>query len=327
MTQQTYRYILLLLCCLPVFCFGQSLYQGQVINAITEVPIGNVNVTLLKGKLGTKTNEQGYFRLIVDKNIPNDTLAFSYVGYKTFLLPVSLYQNKIFIPLTPSNDQLAQVNIRSGELKTTILDRFGISDIKDLLKDYYAIYRTAPFFTLGTFAKLFTAPAPNSLLTTVELGRRDLDIPDKLVNYPLATSNKYARFLIHVMTRDTITGKPDKKIFTKEIVLNDNSLKVTIDLNEEKIVIPADKFFIAVEWLKIIRNEVIKLDVKDKIMRTKKNGEQMLQDVSEYTIAYQPFLTMFPGSKRTYGWIAGDNVKWQQVTIGWQLALSATVKY
>jgi hypothetical protein len=315
------------MCLLPTFCLGQGMYQGQVINAITETPISDVNVTLLKAKSSTKTNEQGYFRLIIDQNIANDTLAFSYVGYKTFLLPVSLYQNKIFIPLTPSNNQLAQVNIRSGELKAETLDRFGISDIKDLLKDYYAVYRTAPFFTLGTFAKLFTAPAPNALLTTIELGRRDLDIPDKQVNYPLATSNKYARFLIHVMTRDTISGQPDKKIFTKEIVLNDNSLKVTIDLKDEKIVIPDDKFFIAVEWLKVIRNEVIKLDVKDKVRRTTKKGKQLLQDASEYTIMYQPFITLFPGSKRTYGWIARDNVKWQTVSIGWQLALSATVRY
>ncbi|MGF7077937.1 carboxypeptidase-like regulatory domain-containing protein [Mucilaginibacter sp. UYCu711] len=327
MIRLNYRYILLLLNFLPAFCFGQAVYQGQVINAITETPVGDVNVTLIKAKSTTKTNEHGYFRLIVDHNIANDTLAFTYVGYKTFLLPLSLYQNQIFIPLTPANNQLAQVNIRSGELKTETLDRFGVSDIKDLMNDYYAIYRTAPFYTPGTFAKLFTAPAPNALLTTIALGRRDLDIPDKLVNFPLATSNKYARFLIHVMTCDTISGQPDQKIFTKEIVLNDNSLKVTIDLKDEKIVIPADKFFIAVEWLKVIRNEVIKLDVENKVRRTTKKGKQLLQDASEYTIMYQPFLTLFPGSKRTYGWISKDNVKWQPMSTNWQLALSATVRY
>jgi hypothetical protein len=317
----------MMICLMPVFCFGQGVYQGQVMNAVTEYPLSDVTVILLKSKLRTNTNEQGYFRLVVDEKIANDTLSFSYVGYKTFLLPISAYQNKIFVTLTPANNQLAQVNINSNKLKTVTLDRFGISDIKDLLKDRYAVYRTFPYYTLGTFAKYFEAPTDNILLTTIELGRRDLDIPDKLVNYPLATSNKYARFLMHIMLADGKNGRPGTKIFTKEIILNDNSLKVTIDLKAEKISIPSAKFYIAIEWLKTMRNEIIKLDVTDKVRRVKKNGEQLLQDASIYTIMYQPFLTMFPGYKRTNGWVAPDNINWNPIKMGWQLALSATIIY
>lgn len=322
-----HNFILFVLFLLPTFSFAQGVYQGQVINSITEAPIADVTVTLLKEKSGTRTNNQGYFRLIIDNPELNDTLSFSFVGYKTFLLPVSAYQNQMFILLTPANNQLAQVNIGGSNVKTLTLDKFGYSDVKDLINDQHSIYRTFPYYTLGTFAKYFEAPTINVLLTTIELGRRDLDIPDKRVNYPLATSNKYARFLIHIMIPDSVTGLPGKKIFTREITLTDNSLKVTIDVRSERIVIPTAKFYIAVEWLKTMRNEVIMLGRTNKVRRTTKKGEQLLQDASVYSIMYQPFLTQFPSNKRTIGWETADNVNWKKARVFSNIALSATIVY
>ncbi|MES2428546.1 MAG: carboxypeptidase-like regulatory domain-containing protein [Bacteroidota bacterium] len=312
---------------LPSFCFAQAVYEGQVLNKNTELAIPNVNVILLKQKKSTQTNTQGYFRLITETPLPDDTLVFSSVGYQTYRLPVSAYQKQIFILLEPVNNQLTEVNINASKLKNLTIDKFSYSDIKDLRTEEKPIYSTYAFFTFGSYAKLFEAPANNVLLTKVELGRRDFDIPNKLTDYPRTTSNKFARFLVHVMTIDTITGKPNKKIFTKEITLTDNALKVTIDLKSDKITIPTTKFFIVIEWLKITINEVITLNSVEKVEKVRKNGSQLLQDESRYLIRYQPCIVGFPGNKPTIGWITLDNINWEPQTLYNSLALSATITY
>jgi len=129
------------------------------------------------------------------------------------------------------------------------------------------------------------------------------------------------------MTIDTITGKPNKKIFTKEITLMDNALKVTIDLKNDKIVLPSTKFFIVIEWLRITLNEVITLDIVKKLEKVRKNGSQLLQDESQYIIRYQPCIVGFPGNKPTQGWIALDNINWEPQTMYNSIALSATITY
>jgi hypothetical protein len=104
-------------------------------------------------------------------------------------------------------------------------------------------------------------------------------------------------------------------------------LKVTIDLKDDKIMLPLNKFFIVVEWLKIIRNEVVELEVIQKLERVRKNGNQLTQDDSRYTIMYQPFLIAFSGPQATHGWVAIDNVNWVALKLNLNIALAATIIY
>ncbi|MFY7898563.1 MAG: DUF5686 family protein [Chitinophagaceae bacterium] len=55
--------------------------RGIVKDAVTGKPIQFVNVFFSGTKIGTTTNEQGYFNLSINKNFSN--LTISYVGYKT----------------------------------------------------------------------------------------------------------------------------------------------------------------------------------------------------------------------------------------------------
>ncbi|HWZ35215.1 MAG TPA: hypothetical protein VNW51_03605, partial [Mucilaginibacter sp.] len=233
--------------------------------------------------------------------------------------------------------------ITGSKVKTLILDKFNVSDIRDLrikvmtpermvIDDYY----TMPIYTTGTFAKLFEAPQANAKLNTVDVGRRDLDIPADMDDYPLATTSKNMRFLVHVILPD-VTGGLGKTIFTKEVYITDGALKITIDVKDEKIIIPTKKFFIGIEWMLTRINEVIQLNIGNKVEAVKKNHSQKLEETAKYTILYQPFLVLFPSGVGTVGWQSADNKSWfrrdfrsphpSRLHPSYNVALSATIVY
>jgi hypothetical protein len=320
-------YLLFILALLPSFCKAQVVYEGQIVNSVTEAPLTDATVTLKKAKQATASNNQGYYRFIVETPLTGDTLIFSFVGYKTLVLPVSAYLNTMVIKLEPVNNELAQVNINAGKLRSLTLEHFTFGDIKDIRGRRY--YSTFPYHVTGLFAKQFQSPKAGALLTTIKLGRRDFHIPFYIDDYPLATSNKNTRFLIHVCTEDLSTGGPGKKIFTKEVNLTDNAELVTIDVSKEKIVLPDEKFFIAVEWLAIPFNEIVQLNIGEKVERVKKNGTNLMMDASRYTIMYQPFLVIFKGFSKAPTWVTRNGIDWRKENKNdfYNVALSATILY
>jgi hypothetical protein len=307
----------------PAISYAQDVYEGQVISKTTELAIPGVSVVLLKEKVGTQTNDQGYYNLTSPNKVPNDTLVFSSVGYQTFRQPVSDYQKRMFITLEPSNTQLNQVNVGDRKMKVLVLDKFSVADIKTV---YSQGYVTKPF-SQSAYAKLFEAPQEHVVLASVQLGRRDFAIARGNA-YALTTSNKNTRFLIHILAVDPYTGAPGKVMFTKNITLKDNSQLVKIDLSEDKLVIPTTKFFVAVEWLRIPFNEVIKLDYAPKTVKIRKNGSRLTTDESKYSVLYQPFLVGFRQVKRAPAWVKIDDDIWQHYTDPYyDIALSATIHY
>ncbi|MFD2863938.1 carboxypeptidase-like regulatory domain-containing protein [Mucilaginibacter antarcticus] len=329
MPNQHYHYFtcFILLCLFPALLKAQTVYEGQVINAVTDEALVKASVTLSKAKTGTATNQQGYFRLIVDETIANDSLVVSFVGFKSYNLAVADYQPNIFIRLQPATNQLSQVNIGAAEHQALILQNFNYADVRDL-RGPASYYYTQPYYAPLVFAKQFETFAAGNVLTTVTLGRRlAYDIPTRKDDLPHVSTNKLTRFLLHVITPDTITGEPGKKLFTKEITLNDNSLRITFDLSNEKIILPNRKFFVAIEWIHAPVNEVVRLDIGEKVDKVKKDGSQKKLDVSEYYIMYQPFLVLIPRANRAATWSSYDGKTWIQLSQRSEVALSATVTY
>jgi hypothetical protein len=75
-------WLLLLLLCLIAFgpLKAQDLIQGMVVDSATFTALPYVNVTVKNKHKGTITDTNGNFKLVTE---PGDTLAFSFVGYKT----------------------------------------------------------------------------------------------------------------------------------------------------------------------------------------------------------------------------------------------------
>jgi len=316
-----------IICFVPILCLAQTNYEGQVIDKATEDPISGVNVMLIKQNTGTQTNKHGYFELSSDKPIPNDTLQFSFIGYKTFKLPVSQYQRQIFITLEAGNTQLNEVRIdKKRKLKDIVLDKFTRYDLKDFIETSNE-HHTEIIKSRTTLAKFFAAPNANASLIKISLGRQDLH-----ESPTYAIRNKYTTFLIHIMSQDSVTHAPGNILFTKTISLNDNSLWIDVDLADDKFIIPTKNFFIAVEWLINPYNEIITVNNAPKVAKTTKRGYQVIKDATEYQVVYQPFLVGYNAEddtrKRALVYVKTNN-QWQIFTQRYsaELAISATIRY
>jgi len=71
-----------------VICFAQdpTTVMGTVIDVSTDLPIDRVNIVNLNQVIGTSTNDDGEFEI---KANVNDTLHFSYLGYKSIKVRVT----------------------------------------------------------------------------------------------------------------------------------------------------------------------------------------------------------------------------------------------
>lgn len=315
---------------------AQTVFEGQIINKTSEAPVPNVNIRLARERIAVTSNAQGYFRIASADSVVKDTLIFSSVGYQTFKLLTSAYQKNGFISLIPTTTTLEEVSITNEKLKIVRLNKFDLSDLKEDPPGA----KTGPFPPVVTypfsprhrfFAKLFTAPQGNVVLSGVDLGRRELNetkYPDK----PLVTSHIKTRFLLHVMSVDPKTSTPDTLLFSKVINLTDKALWVKLDLRKDNIIINPAEFYIAVEWMHIPFNEVIKLFYAPKVRKIDKKGNQVMEDVSEYTTLYEPALIGYKKKKPAVSWIKNHENKWQPYNSEisdpkYEIALSATVSY
>lgn len=86
----------LLLYCLCVFCavsFSQTELKNKVVDFTTLMPIESASVYIKNTTIGTVTNQDGKFVLQVPKELENDTLVISSIGYKSFKIPVNEFDN------------------------------------------------------------------------------------------------------------------------------------------------------------------------------------------------------------------------------------------
>jgi len=68
--------------------YGQN-YTGMIINERDQNPVEFVNIGVVGRNIGTISDENGKYSLLIDKKFENDTLKFSCIGFESFSIIVS----------------------------------------------------------------------------------------------------------------------------------------------------------------------------------------------------------------------------------------------
>lgn len=313
---------------LPMASMAQRVFEGQVFRKSDESRIAGITVRLQEEKIATSTNDQGFFSLSSSGLLLNDTLVFTGVGFVPLKIAVGDFQDQMQVLLTESTNMLEQVEVGARKFKTERLNPFSFAHIREDPKHSVV---THPYTTPFQYAKLFTAAQENVLIQQIDLGRRNFNPSFSSVK-DLTKSNVKTKFKLHIMDVSPKTGAPGKVLFTKDVLLSDKSLMITIDLSKDQILLTDPRFFVAVEWLHIPFNELVKLEYSPKVNKVRKNGDQVLEDVSNYRVIYQPALVEYQGWKPAQSWIMLGNGSWQMnppsaTSKGSDIALSVTIKY
>lgn len=115
------KYILLI-----ILIFGGSgivqsqdiILSGKMIDQNSKEPIGFVHVSLCSRALGTTSNENGDFRLILPPTAKTDSLCISCIGYVNKKISIArlMSQNTPFIELEANIEELETIQVRSKKL-------------------------------------------------------------------------------------------------------------------------------------------------------------------------------------------------------------------
>ena len=110
--------LLLLFCLLTAFAFSQESepIKGKVLSSANDEPLENVNIVNLNEVIGTTTDNEGDFSI---RAKVNDTLYFSYLGYKSIRVRVTndwLKFGDIKVKMTELGIALEEVVVKPVQL-------------------------------------------------------------------------------------------------------------------------------------------------------------------------------------------------------------------
>ena len=118
---------LVLTCLLGIPLQAQFQVHGQVVDSQTQEALVGANVYLFQNwRIGTSTDANGKFSLLVPVEVSNDSLVVSYVGYQEKLLSI---QQQVAIALDPQATLWEEVVIKAEPL---IAEEFKYLKINNL---------------------------------------------------------------------------------------------------------------------------------------------------------------------------------------------------
>lgn len=132
------KYLLLLvLGFASVVGFSQTELKNQVFNEAMAAPIENASVYVKNTTIGTVTNADGKFNLLVAKKFEKDTLIVSSIGFKTFKTVVSEFDDTMPIFLESEVASLDEVLIVADNRPKTGNDivKRALEDLAENLPD------------------------------------------------------------------------------------------------------------------------------------------------------------------------------------------------
>jgi len=113
-----FYWIIACLFCVTVIS-AQTDLKGRVADFTTFMPIESASVYVQNSTVGTVSNADGKFSLVIPSNHANDTLVISSIGYKSFKVPVKEYDPSMDIYLEEDIASLDEVVIVADPRPTT----------------------------------------------------------------------------------------------------------------------------------------------------------------------------------------------------------------
>jgi hypothetical protein len=216
----------------PFISLSQTPIIGQLIDEATQNPLPYVNIGLIDENIGTVSDRQGYFELLLNPaQHKNATLQFSMLGYETqtFDLEEFLELDHFLIALKEKPTELDEVIIetQARKFESKILGN------KTTSKALYAAFTT------------------NKLGNEMGFIVRQRKHPMILKKFNLSlVKNSYGPIRFRLNFYSVENGLPAAPLLNENIIIETaiESGLITKDLSPYALVIDQD-FFIAIEWI------------------------------------------------------------------------------
>lgn len=235
------------ICSSGLSLFAQITIEGKVLNKLTSLPISYANIGISNKNVGTISNTDGSFSLLIPEKLLNDTITFSSLGYGEKNIAINFFLRKKYntIHLNEKEHVLPPVIIGSKKQrhKATVL---GNSSVR------------------GGILETDTTYAGRSLALLIEnkepYFEKGFSFPAKIESAQLRilrNNLKSFKFRIRLNEFDSLTGKPGKDLLSESIVVQSSIRKgwVVFDLSHlnHKVTKP---FFITFEQMTDLQDRI-----------------------------------------------------------------------
>lgn len=227
--------IIIIICLLTSTYAHTQPLTGRVTDAITGQAVSYASIGLTKANQGTTASAEGKFTLTHLPHPSGDSLVVSCVGYQTTRIPLEKNRHTYEVGLERNASRLREVVIRHYSRKLTLP--------WDNSKSKTSIY-TRSINSHIQAAKLFDAPATFSRLQSVTVATKT----------GMFGSGKNSRFRIRIYDYDSVLKNPGNELCDSVIEVSGRG-SVKVQLDKFQIILPGNKFFVAVQWLFIEENK------------------------------------------------------------------------
>lgn len=217
---------------------GQVLIEGRVVDQKSKQPIPFTNIGIFKSNIGTLSNEDGSFTLSVPKELANDSVTFSSLGFEMKLVPLRsfLTSPNATIFLTEKPFLLKEVSVKAKKIKAMTF-QLGNTIIKggNLQED-------------TTYAGRAIA-----LLIDNKNPKPDGEFPLYLAKarlHILRNNLKSCRFRVRINEVDEKTGLPGSDLLQKSVIVESSRKSgwLEFDLSSLNMIV-SQPFFVTFEQL------------------------------------------------------------------------------
>lgn len=179
---------------LSISAFSQQELKNKIVDFMTLEPLESASVYIQNTTIGTVSNADGKFVLLVPSAHVNDTLVVSSIGYKSYKMPISLFDNSKEVYLEEDIASLEEV-----QLVTTPRPKTGNDIVLRALKELPDNLPEKPFMQKGflrhkernkkefkwliesaitLYDSSFQSPASKNLKINVDQVRKSYDLRD-----------------------------------------------------------------------------------------------------------------------------------------------------
>ncbi|WP_019037964.1 carboxypeptidase-like regulatory domain-containing protein [Psychroflexus tropicus] len=207
--------------------FGQTKVSGVIIDKEFENKISYVNIGIKSKGVGTVSDENGAFELIIPKGFENSMLTFSHLGYEIYSINISKINESLTITLVPKKNVLEEVVIKPK-------------------KTFQMGHRHSEKSRRG----IFSSKGISNQVGTIIKNRKSLVLKD--FNFYIYDCNyQFLKFRLNIY--DVKSKKPNDIINKDEVIFKINSSDkgvFSVDLREKDIIIK-DDFICTLELLEV----------------------------------------------------------------------------
>jgi hypothetical protein len=216
-------------------CFSQLIVKGTVLDSATKKPVPYSLITTNSGKTGTIANANGEFAMTLPDSLRDNYLAVSCLGFDTATLSIDR-----FISSPPGNIYLHHKIVVMPEVSITSTGN------DTLCKANWGATRKAVLFEGNVFWG-----AGWEMAVYISNPKGDSGIISKLKFYIQDRGFPQTSFRAKLYYVNKKDKSPDNIMLDQELILNASKGNewATIDISAYNIPIPADGFFVSMEWL------------------------------------------------------------------------------